>query len=47
VALCGGRRPDQIRESAGAMGNEVSGDLLQRVDEAIAARGTAESRPPI
>ena len=47
VALCGGRRPDQIRESAGAMGADVGVDLLQRVDEAIAARGEAESRPPI
>ena len=47
VALCGGRRPDQIHESAGAMGADVSAELLQRIDEAIEARGDATSRPPI
>jgi len=47
VALCGGRRPDQIRESAGAMGADVGGELLQQVDAAIVARGEAASRPPV
>ena len=47
VALCGGRRPDQIRESAAAMGAGVAGDLLRRVDAAIAARGDAATRPPV
>ena len=47
VALCGGRRPEQIRESAVAMGAEVGEEMLDRVDQAIAARGDAASRPPI
>ena len=47
VALCGGRRPEQIRESAVAMGAEVGKEMLDRVDQAIAARGDAASRPPI
>ena len=47
VALCGGRRPEQIRESAVAMGADVGQEMLDRVDQAIAARGDAASRPPI
>ena len=47
VALCGGRRPEQIRESAVAMGADVGEEMLGRVDQAIAARGDAASRPPI
>ena len=47
VALCGGRRPEQIRESAVAMGAAVGEEMLDRVDQAIAARGDAASRPPI
>ena len=47
VALCGGRRPEQIRESAVAMGAEVGEEMLDRVDQAIAVRGDAASRPPI
>ena len=47
VALCGGRRPEQIRESAVARGAEVGEEMLDRVDQAIAARGDAASRPPI
>ena len=47
VALCGGRRPEQIRESAVAMGAAVGEEMLGRVDQAIAARGDAASRPPI
>ena len=47
VALCGGRRPEQIRESAVAMGADLGEEVLDRVDQAIAARGDAASRPPI
>jgi len=47
VALCGGRRPEQIRESAVAIGADVGAEVLGRVDRAIAARGDAASRPPI
>lgn len=47
VALCGGRRPEQIVESAGAMRTELDGGILAAVDDAIAARGVAESRPPV
>ena len=47
VALCGGRRPEQIVESAGAMWAELESSVLMAVDQAIAGRGVAESRPPV
>ena len=47
VALCGGRRPDQIVESAGVMRTELDQSVLAAVDDAIVARGEAESRPPV
>jgi aryl-alcohol dehydrogenase-like predicted oxidoreductase len=47
VALCGGRHPEQIVESAGAMRTELGLSVLAAVDDAIVARGEAESRPPV
>lgn len=47
VVLCGGRRPEQIVESAGAMRTTLDETVLAAVDDAIAVRGVAESRPPV
>jgi aryl-alcohol dehydrogenase-like predicted oxidoreductase len=44
VALCGAKRPDQLRDNAGAMGWRLSADHLVRIDQAIAARGTPITR---
>lgn len=40
VALCGAKRPDQIRETAGAMGWRLTADQLRQIDAALARRGT-------
>lgn len=44
VALCGAKRPDQIRENAGAMTWRLSPAQIARIDRAIAERGEIESR---
>lgn len=44
VALCGAKRPEQIRDNAGGMGWKLSGEQLARIDDALAERGTAASR---
>jgi aryl-alcohol dehydrogenase-like predicted oxidoreductase len=44
VALCGAKRPDQLRENAGAMGWKLSAEHLARIDRAIAARGKPITR---
>jgi aryl-alcohol dehydrogenase-like predicted oxidoreductase len=38
-ALCGAKRPEQIRETAGAMGWQLSAEQLQRIDAALIERG--------
>jgi aryl-alcohol dehydrogenase-like predicted oxidoreductase len=38
-ALCGAKRPDQLRESAAAMGWELTSDQTARIDAALAKRG--------
>lgn len=43
-ALCGAKRPHQIEDTAGAMGWSLSAEQLSIIDEAIAARGKAESK---
>jgi len=43
-ALCGAKRPDQIRDNAGAAGWALSPELQARVDTALARRGQAISR---
>ena len=44
AALCGAKRPEQIRASAGGMGWRLSADQLSRIDLALAERGPAVSR---
>jgi aryl-alcohol dehydrogenase-like predicted oxidoreductase len=41
AALCGAKRPDQIRETAGAMGWDLTPDQQRLIDRAIAERGPA------
>jgi len=38
--LCGAKRPDQIEETAGAMGWQMGTDTLLRIDSALRRRGT-------
>jgi len=40
AALCGAKRPDQIRETAAAAGRTLSEDHLARINQALAERGT-------
>jgi aryl-alcohol dehydrogenase-like predicted oxidoreductase len=40
ASLCGAKRPDQIRETAGALGWRLSAQQLARIDAALARRGT-------
>lgn len=42
--LCGAKRPEQIRETAGGMGWELSADQTGRIAAAIAARGEAAAK---
>jgi aryl-alcohol dehydrogenase-like predicted oxidoreductase len=39
AALCGAKRPEQIRETAGAMGWRLSAGQLQSIEAALAQRG--------
>jgi aryl-alcohol dehydrogenase-like predicted oxidoreductase len=43
-ALCGAKRPGQIRENAGGMGWELSASQLQAIDRALSERGVPDSR---
>lgn len=47
TALCGAKRPEQIRENAGAMGWQLTADQLARIDQAIAVRGEPITRLPV
>jgi aryl-alcohol dehydrogenase-like predicted oxidoreductase len=47
AALCGAKRPDQIRETAGALGWRLSADELARIDAALARRGTPFTRAAV
>jgi aryl-alcohol dehydrogenase-like predicted oxidoreductase len=38
-ALCGAKRPDQLRESAAAMGWELTEPQRSRIERALADRG--------
>ena len=50
AALCGARRPDQIRDNSGGMMDaagqpwRLSADQLARIDAALAARGRPVTR---
>lgn len=39
AALCGAKRPEQIRETAGGMGWRLTAEQLERIDAALAERG--------
>jgi aryl-alcohol dehydrogenase-like predicted oxidoreductase len=43
-ALCGAKRPEQIEETAGAMGWALSADQLAIITAAITARGQAAAK---
>lgn len=47
VALCGAKRPDQIRDNAAAMNWMLSPAEIAAIDAAIAARGPVASRPAV
>jgi len=42
VALCGAKRPDQLRDNAGALGWRLTADQLARIELALARRGKPE-----
>ncbi|HVU87749.1 MAG TPA: aldo/keto reductase [Pirellulales bacterium] len=44
AALCGAKRPDQLRENAGALGWKLDDAQLSAIDRALAMRGQAVSR---
>lgn len=44
TALCGAKRPQQIEETAGAVGWSLSAEQLAAIDAAIAARGPAATK---
>ena len=43
AALCGAKRPDQLRDNAGGMGWSLTNDQLTRIETALRQRGTPES----
>jgi aryl-alcohol dehydrogenase-like predicted oxidoreductase len=47
VALCGAKRPEQIRETAAAMQWRLSPEQLARIDAALARRGAAITRAAV
>lgn len=47
VALCGAKRPDQIRDNAAAMTWSLTPDQIARLDRAITARGPVASRAAV
>jgi aryl-alcohol dehydrogenase-like predicted oxidoreductase len=47
AALCGAKRPEQIRETAGAMGWQLTAAQHANIEAAIAARGKVLTRAPV
>ncbi len=47
AALCGAKRPEQIRETASGAGWRLTDEQLGRIDRALAERGIAEVRSPV
>lgn len=47
AALCGAKRPDQIRENAGGMGWRLTYDQSAAIERALAERGKAKIRQPV
>lgn len=46
-ALCGAKRPEQIRETAGGSGWRLTAEQLAEIDRALADRGTPVSASPV
>jgi aryl-alcohol dehydrogenase-like predicted oxidoreductase len=47
VALCGARRPEQIRECAGGSGWQLTAEQNAHIEQSLRARGTADVRTPV
>ena len=47
VALCGAKRPDQIKENSGTLDWKLTPDQIRRIDQAIADRGQIISRAAV
>jgi aryl-alcohol dehydrogenase-like predicted oxidoreductase len=47
VALCGAKRPSQIRDNAGALGWRLTSEQLAQIDAAIARRGKPVARTAV
>ncbi len=46
-AVCGAKRPDQIRENAGGSGWQLDAEQLAEIDRALAERGTLAMKSPV
>ena len=46
-ALCGARRPEQIRETTGGTGWQLDREHLERIDRALAERGMPQLPPTV
>lgn len=46
-ALCGAKHPDQIRETAGGMGWQLTPEQFAEIDQALAERGAAVVKSPV
>jgi aryl-alcohol dehydrogenase-like predicted oxidoreductase len=47
AALCGAKRPDQIRESAGGSDWNLTAEQLDAIERALAERGAIDVRGPL
>jgi aryl-alcohol dehydrogenase-like predicted oxidoreductase len=47
VALCGAKRPDQIRECAGGSGWQLTAQQCAQIEQALRERGLADVRLPV
>ena len=47
AALCGGKRPDQIAETAGALQLRYTDELAAKIEAALKQRGPAVTRPAV
>ncbi|HJT31322.1 MAG TPA: aldo/keto reductase [Pirellulales bacterium] len=47
AALCGAKRPDQVRENAGGMGWQLSDAALARIEKALVGRGQPVSKAAV
>lgn len=47
AALCGAKRPDQLRETAGGTGWRLTAEQLAQIDQALAERGTPVTKVPV